>query len=87
MYGSVFIQKGRHCSRFRILGGVFVQKLKGDTACDLRFGELICKKLTGGILGSVFVQNLEGDAACDLRFGKCMEVYLSKTLRGTLLAI
>ena len=75
MYGSVFVQKGRHCSRFRILGGVFVQKLKGDTACDFRFGEL------------VFVQNLEGDAACDLRFGKCMEVYLSKTLRGTLLAI
>ena len=90
MYGSVFVQKGRHCSRFRILGGVFVKKLKGDTACDFRFGELICKKAYGGhslrlrILGSVFVRNLEGDAACDLRFGKCI---VPKPYGGTLLAI
>ena len=41
------------------LGNSFVQKLKGDTACDLSL-LAICD------LGNSFVQKLKGDTACDL---------------------
>ena len=36
------------------------------------------------VLGSLFIKKLRGDTACDLWF---WEAYLSKNLRGTLLAI
>ena len=59
--------------RSRALGGVFVQNLNGDIACDLRFGKCM----------EVYLSKM-GDTARDLGF---WEVYLSKSLRGTLLAI
>ena len=47
-------------------GSVFVQNLEGDTACDLRFGELIAPKTLGGhclrfeIWVAHFAENLGG---------------------------
>ena len=52
---------------------MFVQNLNGDIACDLRFGKCM----------EVYLSK-KGDTARDLGF---WEVYLSKSLRGTLLAI
>ena len=51
------------------------KNLKGDTACDLRFGELIVPKPLGGhcfrfeIWVAHFAKKLTGDIACDWRFG------------------
>ena len=67
------------------------KKIKGDTACDLRFlVSFFCPKACGGhclrlvIWGAYLHKTIKGDTACDLRFGM---LNLSRNLRKTLLAI
>ena len=66
--------EGTHCLRFEIWGDHFAKNGRGTLLAISDLGSSFCKKLNG-------------DTACDSRFGKYMEVYLSKNLRGTLLAI